>query len=418
MLSFRTALAAAVALALLLPAASASGQGNPPPRKRIDVVTQGMTPAQVRAVLGEPLRTRQDGALSYMYYPNGCQGCTEDYVVVRDCRVVAARFQNPGRFIVRHEDADPVPPPTAECRLSAAGDEVAPLPQVVAAAPPPPPPPAPPADTVRRDTCGPLPYPRQIVPDAPVQRLDARAWRDELTEHRPATHLVAVPAASISSPTAFGSQMGEAFVAVAYQQRTRFTDIDDAAAVLGLGLGDRDRYVALEVAFTSYSTLRGGGPLETGGVSFKLHRALGDRWGVAVGMENAIDWGGNDGGKSPFAVATRVLRLQPDATDWFSALALSLGVGAGRFRSEDDVVDDRETVNVFGSAGLQVTEPVSVVADWTGQDLFAGVSVAPVRRVPLVVTAGFADITRNAGDGPRFVLSAALGFRYLRPFFF
>jgi len=56
-------------------------------------------------------------------------------------------------------------------------------------------------------------------------------------------------------------------------------------------------------------------------------------------------------------------------------------------------------------------------ADWNGQDLFAGVSLAPSRRVPVVINAGVADLTRNAGDGPRFILSAGFGFRFLPPFF-
>jgi hypothetical protein len=81
------------------------------------------------------------------------------------------------------------------------------------------------------------------------------------------------------------------------------------------------------------------------------------------------------------------------------------------------VRNDRKTANVFGALGLQVAEPVSVTADWSGQDLFAGVSVAPARRVPLVITAGFADLTGSAGDGARFVLATGLGFRYLPPFF-
>ncbi len=56
-----------------------------------------------------------------------------------------------------------------------------------------------------------------------------------------------------------------------------------------------------------------------------------------------------------------------------------------------------------------MAEPLSVVADWTGQDLNAGISATPVPRVPLVVTAGAADITGSAGDGARFILSVGYG---------
>jgi hypothetical protein len=318
---------------------------------------------------------------------------------------------------------DPAPPPAAECRASAAD----PVPVPLAAAPREVPPPndvdprgAPPAEQPRIVVADPPSADARqagpAAPDAPQEQLDPARWRRRLTLRRPATHLVAVPAASISSPTAFGAQMGEGFVGFAYQARTRFTQLSDGALVIAGGVGNR-RAVALEAALTSYSTLHGGGPLETGGLSLKLHRALGDAWSVAVGMENALDWGGSDAGHSPYAVATHVFRLQPDAAKPFSAATASLGVGGGRFRSENDVVAHRETANVFAALGVQVLEPVSLAADWNGQDLFAGVSVAPTRHVPFVVNAGFADITGSAGDGARFILSAGLGFRWIPPFF-
>jgi|GEM_PF-1504532 len=411
----RTALFTA-ALALLAHAGAAA-QGTRPPHKRLDVIREGMTPAQVRALLGEPVRVSRDGALTYLYFANGCAGCSDDYVVVRDCRVVGARFENPNRYVARADSVDTVAPPAAECALAAGGPVPAP-----AAAPPPPdvaqrapeaprdvnPAGAPPAE---RRALAPADAPSQAVP-----QLDPRDWRRRLSLRHPADRLVAIPAASINSPTGFGAQMGEAFVGLAYQQRTRFTDIDDGAAVLAAGFGDR-RWLALEVAATSYSTLRGGGPLETGALSFKLHHAFGDATGVAVGFENVVDWGGSDADRSPYAAATHVFRLHPDAARPFSAATATLGVGGGRFRSEDDEDADRKTANVFAALGVQVLEPVSVVADWSGQDLFAGVSVTPSRRIPLVIDAGFADLTGSAGDGARFIIAAGLGFRWLPPFF-
>jgi hypothetical protein len=414
--SIRTALLAA-ALPLLLHS-GARAQGTPPPHKRLDVITQGMTPAQVRAILGEPVRTRRDGGLTYLYFANGCAGCGgDDYVVVRDCRVVGARFDNPNRYVVRSEPVDPTPPPAAECAL-AAGEPGRAVPVPLE------------GDSLRRAPVerptDPVPVPAAVptppaAPEAPEPALpqdDPRGWRARLSLRRPATRLVAVPAGTITSPSAFGAQMGEGFIGLAYQQRTRFTDLDDGAAVIAMGFGDRQRYAALEVAATSYSTLRGGGPLETGGLSFKLHRTFGDAWGVAVGYENAVSWGNSDAGKSPYAATTHVFRLRPDTEAPFSAATATLGVGGGRFRTEDDVIAERKTANVFASLGVQVLEPVSLIADWSGQDLFAGVSVTPSRRLPLVIDAGVADLTGSAGNGARFIIAAGLGFRWLPPFFF
>jgi hypothetical protein len=222
------------------------------------------------------------------------------------------------------------------------------------------------------------------------------------------------PAASVSVPTAFGVDAGELFLGAAYQGRTRYTEEDDAAAVAGLGIGTR-RIVALEIALTSYSTLRGA-PLETGGLSFKLHRALPGNTSVAVGWENAILWGNSDDRGSVYAAGTRIVPLRADATRPFSVGVFTLGVGSGRFRFEDDDADDKETVNVFGAVGLRITDPLSVVADWTGQDLNLAASITPIRRVPLVVTAGVADLTGSAGDGARFILSLGYGLSIRQPF--
>jgi hypothetical protein len=222
------------------------------------------------------------------------------------------------------------------------------------------------------------------------------------------------PAASVSVPTGYGVDAGELFVGVAYQGRTRYTEEADAAVVAGVGFGTR-QVLAAEVALTSYSTIRGT-PLETGGVSVRLHRAVGSSTSVAVGWENALRWGGSDDDGSLYAVGTRMVPLRRDPARRFGLAVFSLGVGNGRFRLEEDDRDGNETVNVFGAVGVRVTEPLSVMADWTGQDLNLAASVIPIRRVPLVVTAGVADLTGLAGDGARFILSVGYGLSFRQPF--
>ncbi|HEU4453350.1 MAG TPA: hypothetical protein VFR81_09830, partial [Longimicrobium sp.] len=293
--------------------------------------------------------------------------------------------------------------------------------------PTPAPPPAPPAPApyagppaavtalAPGENGAPCPPPARMADTVPTVATSAadvppEEWRRRLRLDVPRERLVALPAASIANPTAFGVDFRQGYVGLGYQARTRYTDIDDAAALAGIGLGDRDRFVGVELTLHSYSTLRGGGPLETGGVGVKVHRALGRRTGVAAGVENAVSWGGSDAGRSGYLVGTHVLFRTAAPSTTLNALALSLGVGNGRFRSEDDVLADEEGVNVFASAGLQLIEPAALVLDWTGQDLWAGLSVTPLRHRPLVINVGAADLTRTAGDGARFIASVAYGF--------
>lgn len=215
------------------------------------------------------------------------------------------------------------------------------------------------------------------------------------------------PAGSIVVPTAIGVAGGEAFVGIGYQGRTRYTRADDAGAVVGVGFGAA-RSLALEVAASTYSTFRSA-PFSTGGLSAKLHRDAGRSMSVALGVENAVTWGGADAQRSLYGAVSRLFQLGEDPRRPFSSAVLTLGVGNGRFRSEADDRAGRDGANLFAAGGLRVAEPVSAVADWTGQDLAAGISVTPLRRVPLVITAGGADLTGSAGDGARFILSLGYG---------
>lgn len=252
-----------------------------------------------------------------------------------------------------------------------------------------------------------------LPPDARTARRNRAAMRLGLGAAADKVRLG--PAASVSIPTALGVDAGEMFFGIAYQGRTRYTTEDDAAAVLGIGIGTR-RVLALEAALTTYSTLRDGGPLETGGVSLKLHRAIGGQASVAVGYENALLWGGSDGDGSLYAVASRMLNLRGDPDAPFSTAVATLGVGNGRFRFEEDDAEDRATANVFGGIGVRVTGPLSLVADWTGQDLNAAASLTPIPRLPLVITLGLVDLTGNAGDGARPIVSLGYGLAFRQPF--
>jgi len=66
---------------------------------------------------------------------------------------------------------------------------------------------------------------------------------------------------------------------------------------------------------------------------------------------------------------------------------------------------------VFGSLGVRVARPVSAIVEWTGQDLGAGISVAPFDNFPLVITPAVRDIT-GAGDGARFILGASVAINF------
>ncbi|MDR9402008.1 MAG: hypothetical protein RI580_01070 [Halothece sp. Uz-M2-17] len=270
-------------------------------------------------------------------------------------------------------------------------------------------------------TTKPEPTPSQNQP----RRLDITqrpgATREELIQNllvpQPDTEDIAVtiergaPAISISVPTGYGANHGQFYSSLGFQGSTRNGDgSDDATFSFGLGLGDPEESVGVNLTYSSFSTIRST-PFDTGGVSLKAHRILSDTASAAIGVENFIRYGDFDADASFYGAVTNIFRLQDNLTKPFSSLAVTVGLGSGRFRQFDDIEEDNETINLFGSAGLVVTEQFSLVGAYTGNTLTLGASVAPFKEVPLVITPAITDLTGEFSDDPRFILSIGYGTR-------
>lgn len=210
-----------------------------------------------------------------------------------------------------------------------------------------------------------------------------------------------VPATTVMTPSAYGAEWTDLFLGVGLENRARFNTLPNGTAHVGFGIGD-SRIVALETAISSYGLARHGHPYRIGGVSFKAHRYF-PEWelGAALGYENAIVWGDPDSGQSLYTVLSKHFLLRRDPTEAFSLLFVHLGVGNGRFRSEGDVTVQNQSYNLFAAAGVRVFQPLSFVVNWTGSDLALGLSLAPFRSFPLVLTFAVVDIAHTAGDGDR-----------------
>ncbi len=219
------------------------------------------------------------------------------------------------------------------------------------------------------------------------------------------------PALTITNPSGFGADNNTGYIGVGYQSRVRYDDKPDGGIIIGAGFGDGRKSVGVEISYTLASVTSDNTEFGRGGFNLKVHRQFPGDIAVAAGWNGFLNIGDNDFENSLYAVGTKVIRLQNDLRRPFSRLALTAGIGNGQFRSENDVERDRGTVNVFGSAALRVIEPVSLIAEWTGQDLALGASIVPFKNFPFVITPAFRDIT-GAGDGARFVLGAGFSFQF------
>lgn len=240
---------------------------------------------------------------------------------------------------------------------------------------------------------------------------DLQSQLRALEEPKDIEEFQASPALSIAIPTAFGVDNNSGFISATYQERTRYSNVDDGALGLGIGLGDARKSVGVELSYAiaSFGANRDFG---SGGFNIKVHRQLPNDFAVAVGWNGFLNLGDrNDFEHSLYGIVTKVFRTRDDITLPFSRVAITAGIGNGQFRTEEAVDDDIHNINVFGNVAVRVAQPISLIAEWSGQDLGVGISIAPFKNIPLVITPAVRDIT-GAGDGTRFVLGTGLAFKF------
>jgi hypothetical protein len=299
---------------------------------------------------------------------------------------------------------------------------------ILAQTPPPPPAPTdtpttPPAPTTPTNTPATTPTAPSNTDSKDVQEQlnqinnNQTTGGDKFNTYQPKTS----PAFSIFNPVGFGADKNLFFFSVDYQSRTRFSQTSDGEAGFGVGLGDAVNSVGVELSYSinSFGSSAGFG---SGAFNAKVHKRIAEDTAVAIGWNQfaKTQFGGGRNGNGPsdypnnsyYAVGTKIFRITDDINQPFSRLAVTGGVGSGVFLPFDPGGNlNRTGLNVFGSLGVRVARPVSAIVEWTGQDLGAGISVAPFDNFPLVITPAVRDIT-GAGDGARFILGASVAFNF------
>lgn len=210
----------------------------------------------------------------------------------------------------------------------------------------------------------------------------------------------AQPGVTASSPLGFGPSAGNYFVGVGYQNSTRYGGDPDGSLSFGAGFFDAKK-VALEVVVASASTIRSGFTERMYG-AFKAHRTLSNGVGIGLGVEGISLAGEATVDPSYYAAVSTVTDVAG------KMVTLNGGIGTTRFAPED--VTDQSGVGVFASAAIRVMPTMSMIADYSGQDLNLGLSFAPFRSLPITISPALVDVLGMAGDGMRMTLGVGMSF--------
>lgn len=205
----------------------------------------------------------------------------------------------------------------------------------------------------------------------------------------------ASPGIGISVPTGFGASSGTIFASIGGTTTDNDnTDDLDGSMSIGMGIGDATEALALEVQANIISLTNnadGSDVGEEGSVSIKLSRNIGSTSAISVGAENITTWGeatGDDVDASGYIAFTNLQALSDNPSNPLT-LGITIGVGSERF-----AFADTNTFGVFGAVSLAVHRQIGLIADHNGKFANLGVSLVPVRSLPLTVSLSAVNVNQ------------------------
>jgi hypothetical protein len=223
-----------------------------------------------------------------------------------------------------------------------------------------------------------------------------------------------IHAKTLTTPVGEGAANNIVFMGVGGTMPAPYSNNNDGAAVVGIGIGDPKENLGLQVCLVSLDLSQ----WDRYSMALHLHRDLGNANSFGVGVENIMLSNGSDSGKSYYAVYSQAVQSEPfvNAATGVSRLHFSVGAGSGRFadKSGDDILSGKgeHGTYVFGNVAYEVADQFNVIADWNGTNLNAGVAKTfMIDKLPIVTAVGAGDLTNNSGDGVRFLFIVGTGFK-------
>jgi len=193
---------------------------------------------------------------------------------------------------------------------------------------------------------------------------------------------------SLFAPAGFGADQNTVFAGISAVPRWPGTGSADGNAVVGVGVGNGEKYVGLTVATLIDSLGYYNHNFDqNGNVSAQLFRWFTPSTAVSVGSANAVGWGAfKKTSRSYYGSITQLMPLI-NTSNVMIPLAVTFGAGTGAFVSPTAFQTNNDSkVSMYGSAALGITKRMNLIADYTSGMWSSGVSFMPFAKLPAALT--------------------------------
>ena len=178
-----------------------------------------------------------------------------------------------------------------------------------------------------------------------------------------------------------------------------YNSVEHTDGAMGFGIGYGNPYETLGGAISlSLGSINpdDGGAFNRGNLNVSVGHTFKEYgFGVAVGMSGATLWHDNSGDDIDPSFYGSVTKLLPND---IAPIAITAGLGNNAYADTNESGNKKDKVYGFVSGAVYILPQVSLIADYTSGVTSVGVGVVPFPSLPITLTAGAYDITKEGNQ--------------------
>jgi len=203
--------------------------------------------------------------------------------------------------------------------------------------------------------------------------------------------LRAVPGFSLGAPSGMVSRKHAGYVSVS---GIKDKDDIDGGMILGMGYGDPNKIggdISLSIGSVNPSD---GGAFNRGALNLSVgHNFTDYLLGVSFGIDGINLWHDNDDDHDTNpSMYLSTTKLIPND---IAPMTFTVGVGNNNYAKVNETGDKKDKIYPFVSGAIYLMPQLSLIGDYTSKIATVGVSFVPFPRLPIAMSLGAYDITKE-----------------------